>query len=520
MSSSNQVDAIKKELHQTIEYLTNVESLESAQQELLPIALRELRKEKGYGYKKKNITPPLPDYGKPPAGTSRDGCKWLDEYIEYSKLRSPRSYDKFHETCGVSLLSGVAAGRVRTFLGKWHHPNLYNMVVAKTSTYSKTGATSVIQDVLSSVGLDFLIGADEKTPQAFIKKMMASLPTNFDNIDPDIQQRIIKSLPFSNAVIWRKEEFGSVIRAMASRGGVMEGWWGLLRHLYDCPEWYEYDTIKHGSLFVKEPYLSLVGTMTPKDLIDLGKKNGVAWGDGYLARFGFCCPSSDERGSRARWNIGKMDVPNSVKQPLIDWHLRLGIQSVDIEPEYNERTGKETGGKNVVKRGNKQYHQLAIAPDVIDWFYEYNNALKDLSEPDKKIIPDDLAGSYDRLAIMALKLCLLFASLDNCQQIELRHWARAVEIVENWREGLHNLYEQINDGSISEKKSVEDIIVELIMERGAMSIANLKHANRTVRSRSSAELKPIIDALVKEGQLVEVRDGRKLFYDIQDPDSG
>jgi hypothetical protein len=53
--------------------------------------------------------PDLPDSAWIDPDLGQDACKWLDEYIDFSREWSPRAYDGFHIACGLWLLSTIAA---------------------------------------------------------------------------------------------------------------------------------------------------------------------------------------------------------------------------------------------------------------------------------------------------------------------------------------------------------------------------------------------------------------------------
>ena len=503
----------RKELIRTIENLPD-DSIDHASDEIEIIAQRALRKAKSYQYKKPSIVPELPASGIPPY-TNENGCQWLDDYVEYASAVSPRSYRDYLVTSGVLLLSGVAARRVNAVLSKKIYTNLYAMLVGNTSMYSKTGALETVNNVMSKAGLDFLIGADEKTPQVFIKNMTAWTPPDFDNWKVEQQKDWMKRLPLANASIWLPDEFGRVIRGMTSRGGAMEGWWGLLRQVYNCPPTYRYETIKHGSMYVERPHLAMLGSMTPKDLIDTGKKGHEMWGDGSWARYCFVCPPSNEPGSRARWRRVSVEVPDSVTQPLINWHQRLGIPKVRIEQEVDERTGKETGKKSVHYYSGQSEHSITLSEQVYELYYKYDDALKDLVEHPTQIVPSDLHGCYTRLTLNALKVAALFCSLEGLQEIELKHWYKAWNIAEMWRSGLHNLYEQVNEKNISDKRTLEQEILIFLEEKGGeWTIRQMKQYNRRIGALSSQEIKQVIKSLVDEGEINERKEGRSYTYTL------
>jgi hypothetical protein len=60
---------------------------------------------------------------------------------------------------------------------------------------------------------------------------------------------------------------------------------------------------------------------------------------------------------------------------------------------------------------------------------------------------------------------LLLAGIDNCNQIELVHWARGQAFTERLRIGVHELYHQINDSDASLQRMAEDRVYNCISEK-------------------------------------------------------
>ena len=61
---------------------------------------------------------PLPPDVFLPEELGADAALWLDLYIQFSKKWSPRSFDGYHEACGLFILATIAARRVAYNLGR------------------------------------------------------------------------------------------------------------------------------------------------------------------------------------------------------------------------------------------------------------------------------------------------------------------------------------------------------------------------------------------------------------------
>lgn len=115
--------------------------------------------------------PQLPEEACLPEDLGLDACPWLDEYVEFSRIWSPESFDDYHEACGLFVLSTTAAGRVVFDLGGQRKTNLNIMLVGRTSIHAKSTTSNIAKDLLGAAGLDWLLAPDEITPQKLIADM-------------------------------------------------------------------------------------------------------------------------------------------------------------------------------------------------------------------------------------------------------------------------------------------------------------------------------------------------------------
>ncbi|GAH28332.1 unnamed protein product, partial [marine sediment metagenome] len=96
------------------------------------------------------------------------------------------------------------------------------------------------------------------------------------------------------------------------------------------------------------------------------KKGTALWGDGYLARFMFIAPGTEEKRDRSEFPSGIQVIPKSLTDPLIEWDKRLG------------------DGK----------HELNVNADVLKARSAYDNSLLDMIE--ENLIPRDLKGNLSK----------------------------------------------------------------------------------------------------------------------------
>jgi hypothetical protein len=304
---------------------------------------------------------------------------------------------------------------------------------------------------------------------------------------------------------WFYDDFGQHIAAMMREGGFMADFRGLLRRMDDTPNRYEYGTIGRGSDVIERPYLALLANMTPDDLRPFAKRGAGLWGDGFMARFALIAPPEGDL-KKERFPSGERKIPAELLTPIRLWHERLGVPKVDVYDVLN-KDDKGTGYKRVEVMP-KLPVTLTVPTDVFEAFYAYHDCLLDLVNTNGN---HDLDGNYARLAEKALRVSVLLASVMDCNQVEMKHWARAQSITERWRIGLHELYQQINEPNQSEERENEERILEIVRK---LEGATAAEAARYMHV-SSSEAARLLDSLVNVGVLeVEktTRKGTKSYY--------
>lgn len=445
--------------------------------------------------------PALPSSAQLPEDLGQDASRWLDSYIAYSKEWSPRAFDGFHEACGIWLLSTVAARRVMLNFGSARYTPIFILLASRTSLWAKTTTVKIAIDTLKTAGLDWMLAPDASSPQKFIQDLTLRLPSGFGEMSPARQDRKRKQLAFAGQRGWFYEEFGQQVQAMSRRDGPMAEFRGIIRRFDDCHDHYEYGTIGRGTDYVEQPYVALLGNLTPADLQPFAKRGAALWNDGFWARFAFVTPYGCRPG-RGRFPGGERVIPPHLWQPLAEWHERLGIPTVSIVPSG----GPNNGGS--VQRKGIEPKCCILGDGVVDAFYRYDGALLDIVEQSNQT---DFDGNYARFAEKALRIAMLLASLENKGRIEMRHWARAQEIAERWRHGMHALYQQLNEPEPSRSEQMEKKVLAVIRRHGQQTAAEVA---RNIRDLSAAEAQTVLQGLVRAEVLVAKQTTRTTYYDL------
>jgi hypothetical protein len=471
---------------------------------------------------KELIIPPLPEDVALPPEASLGACKWHDRYVQFSQERSPRSFHGFHVANGWSLLSTVAKRRVVLYdLGAPKYTPLFAAIVARSSIASKTEAARVFIAVLEKAGLKWMLGPDEMTPQAMIDHMKKVEFIKVEEMETTDRAELERTLGFAGQLGWFYEEFGEYIEAICANNGVMAPFKGIIRRMDDCHDEYKRKTISHQEQVVQDPYLSLLACMTPLDLKPYAGIDSPFWTNGFFARFAFTVPDDSDEENNARFPTGNLNeaVPPELITPLAKWHQSLGQRHV----VFNEVTEKGKKGVETLKGyevgyGPHPQKECKATEEAMDAFYRYGDALKAIIKKERL---DHFEGNYIRFPMMAMRIAMLCASLENDGRIEMKHWAKGQEFSEQARQGLHHLWIELNKNSFAqEQNNLEDEICKYIAEQETyVSVRMLTRGK--FRNHTAEKLTPIIDNLVSSGDLVKhppVRGGGK-YYTVSGKES-
>ena len=440
----------------------------------------------------------------------RRACPWLADYIMFSRRWSPRAYEGFHPACGIWLLSTVAAGRVTSHFGGLRKTPVSIALTARSSLHAKSTTARVAQQVLEESGLDWLLfGEDEATPQRFIQSLAGKLPENFEKMAGPAQQQARREFAFSGQRGWYYDEFGQLVAQITRQNGYMGEFRSILRWMDDSKRSHRGGTIGRGTDEILNPYLALLCNMTPADLKASARRGAGMWGDGFWARFAFVCPPADKIVRKDRIPSGRREVPETLTEPLQDWHIRLGEPEVAISPVLDKK-GEPTGEMAVERIGPLPESELFIGNVVYEAFYAYSDALLDQVAASDS---DDLSGNYVRFAEKALRLAMLFASLKGSEEIALEHFALGQAITETWRENLHSLFEQVNEPEPGFDEQVEAKILKLVEKFAARGqMITMRMVGQYVYGADTEKKGRMVAAMCKANILEKIAVGKTEYY--------
>lgn len=427
-----------------------------------------------------------------------NACPELDLYINFSREASPEGYEDFHFACGLWLFSIINARRSYLQLKqKRVYGNLMFGMCSDTSDFAKSTTANVAKAVLFKCGISYLLGPNRITPQKLLSDMAgAFVPTNYNDLEPEKQERVRRrlSMPGQKGLIF--DEFGKFVQNVLRKNSTNADFADIFLELDACPEEFETSTISRGGEPIERPYIALLGSMTPPNLKDNAKSGADFWTDGFWARFSFIvavgepldCPLDAE----------ELPFPDKLIESLESWHKRLGVPNCYLEPQTDGKG--DANGKYKIIRDSLPEQRCTISTEAHNAWKAYRSSLKTL----KRSFPHkDFHGSYARLPETALRMAVLMASLSNDNRIDICIWAKAQEYAEILRRNLHELYAMVNlpIAPESEKATMEQEVEHHLRLHGPLTLNTLR--NSYMKKRSVKEIEDALKGLKRIGMVEE-----------------
>lgn len=436
-------------------------------------------------------------------------CPWLDDgYVPFSRKWSPRAPEIHHVGCGLWVLSTIAMRRVAAKEGRTvQYTPLSLQLVAPSSVWGKTTTARIAVDLLERLGLGWILSPSMITPEKLLKNLAGRcVPENYEVLD-EWQKEIVRlKLAHSGQRGWYYAEFGQLLREMADSKGRNALFKAILLRMDDCEMTAQYDTIGRDLEEIELPYLAVLGTMTPECMKPYSGSESPLWGDGFYARFAFCCvPLNRKKTQRDLENeqfpSDEGHFPAQILQPLRGFHERLGLRWCGIVPIDNEK-GK--GDKYRVVRGPIEEYPLTVLslhPSARKALNDYGNALA-LRAQDEDLA--QFRSYYSRLRAKTLRMATLFAALQECGCVEIRHIARAQQIAEQFRQSIHQLGAHLSQG-YSSSKMLDDKVLQLLREKNMPLTA--REVSQCIWNLDAKQAREHLDALASSGRITR-RDER------------
>jgi Protein of unknown function (DUF3987) len=461
--------------------------------------------------------PPL-EYSILDPALARGACPWLDdEYVPFSQKWSPRAPEIHHIGCGLWSLSTLAMRRVAAKEGRTIQPTpLYIQLVAPSSVWGKTTTARIAVDLLEKLDLGWTLSPNMITPEKFLKNLAGtSVPENYELLDEGQKETVRLKLAHSGQRGWYYSEFGQLLREMADNRGRNALFKAILLRMDDCELTSRYDTVGRDLEEIQLPYLTLLGTMTPDCMRPYSGSESSSWGDGFYARFAFCCVPLNRK--KTQQDLEKEEFPSDegsfpaqILQPLRDFHTRLRLNSCEIEPIEDEKGKVDT--YRIIREPIEQYPitVLSLHPSARKALNDYGNALALRAQDDELA---QFRSYYSRLRDKTLRMATLFAALQESSCIEIRHIARAQQIAEQFRQSIHQLAAHLSrQESTQQPRSLDDKIMKVLTDKNVPLTA--REVSQCIRNLDTQEARSRLDALELSGVLKKEEQGRTSRYFI------
>lgn len=193
---------------------------------------------------------------------------WLSSYEEYVDGTEPPTI--FHTWCGISALCAALKRKVYMQLGfNTVYPNMYIVLVAPPAAARKGTAMKEAKSIMREVG--FNLAPDSATREGLIKCLMKG---GENATTHDDQLFLHSSLTIYNEELIQLFTHHSVELIKA------------LTIWFDCEPSYEYFTAKDESRLIINPWINLIGAMTPTGVASTFP-NGDVFGGGLASRMVF-----------------------------------------------------------------------------------------------------------------------------------------------------------------------------------------------------------------------------------------
>ncbi|MEM4404677.1 MAG: hypothetical protein QXR28_02275 [Nitrososphaerota archaeon] len=172
---------------------------------------------------------------------------WLREYLDYNL--GNEAPEEFHLWVGLTILG--AALKRHVYIDESYYriyPNLFTILVAPPGLCKKTTAASIGEGIARESGVIRIL-SEKITPEALSRAL--SRPEK-EGGKIEIKSQGLLYAPELTVFLGREKYNEPLIL--------------LLTRLYDSPEKWEYESIKHDKIPLREVFISLLGCTTPTEL--------------------------------------------------------------------------------------------------------------------------------------------------------------------------------------------------------------------------------------------------------------
>jgi hypothetical protein len=413
--------------------------------------------------------------------------KWLDLYITFGCKAAPMAPALFHQVIGQVMLSTAIARRVYLRLGNdYLYPNIYALIVANSTLFTKSTAFQIGKHTLEKAGLLRFTLPVGITPQSLVGELTNRTPETFSEWEKGDQDDWREERPFAAQRAWLMDESASLLDSFNQKTTA-----DLLTHvlkLYDCPEKLTAaSTVGRGRQTIRHAYLTICGPTTPAAMrVHLGNRDH--WGNGLFARFLFVTPSTPPV---RKFYPEPCDIPDGISTPL----QALALERLEIPKE--------------IALGNSRPPQAisaVLADGVWELWDEYHKGLWELMS--KHQVLEKLFPNYGRLHTTAMKFAMQLAAIDWSMAggtgpicITQAHFAKAQQLAEDYRASLHRMIEDASRPT--EDEDFEKKIMRYLESASkGLTSREISRATHMSSAAQRQELNLILERMMEDGLII------------------
>lgn len=388
---------------------------------------------------------------------------WIDDYIEWACRRSPLTPCHFHEGIAYTLVACAVAGRVFVQTAQEKvYPNLYTLIIGKTSVFAKTVAMNLALDLAERAHVCDRIINSVFTPEAVVNELGGIKPSNWGQLPPDTQKHWTDGQAWAARRTFVIDEAGRFFNSLErDYNATLADLW---MSLYDCKETIERTSIKHGYIVIQNPVPSCLFATTPSS-IRRTLRNPDMWTQGFWTRWNFHVGDAYTPFVKAKYE----DAPISLVRQLIELDKNLGT----LKKPYQAVT--DNAVRNAYEEMLEKNRSQIFAGDN-----EY------------------LESFLARLHTKRLKASLLLATLESCgiqPHVTMRHWDATQVYAERMQADVEKLSEIVRQTEVG---TLQDKILAVIQSQNGS--ATSRDLQQRLKIHAGA-LKEAIDPLVRLGQI-------------------
>jgi hypothetical protein len=374
---------------------------------------------------------------------------WLEEYIGIM-TEAVGSPAEFNELCGLGLIATALQGRARLCLSFGYiYPNIYGMIIARSSVYHKTSTLGKVREVLSRADMLNLVLSELMTPEGLLKELQSKR---------------------SGVLI--RDEISTLLNAYRRRH--LQDLKPDLAALYDC---YPYSRrLSKEEIRVNRPYLSILGATTPSRFYS--SVTSEDWQDGFLARWLFVLPQGEPN----------FDTLSSVSSTQYDRQM--------------DQLASEIA--NLAKCDATDF---VLEPEAFEYWSEWQ---REQSRNAYNYGDDVVAAITSRYSTYAFKFAMILAAINGSWgYINSNTMLMATTLADNFKASAHRLLSEKDRYAITGEAMQK--IFRLILEHPDTGVTSKEIYQSLHMRRSEATL--VLDKLLEIGAIRSEKagNGRRFF---------